>query len=136
MINHSNNNCQIMEGERIAQKIIEKTDMSDAVERDKMYDTIRGKMGFGRTDLSPKRLVQAMDTPPVVSIPQEKHIEKKLLGQEDINNHPRLLREQVMVSSMTISKIIGTNYEPDLIEPVEGAGRGDQEWCEKKVELG
>jgi len=93
-----------MEGERIAQKIIEKTDMSDAVERDKMYDTIREKMGFGRTDLSPKRLVQAMDTPPVVSIPQEKHIEKKLLGQEDINNHPRLLCEQVMVSSRQFQK--------------------------------
>jgi len=32
--------------------------------------------------------------------------------------------------------MIGSNYEPDLIEQVEGAGRGDQEWCEKMVELG
>jgi len=36
---------------------------------------------------------------------------------------------------MTISKIILTNYEPDLIEKVERAGRDDPEWGEKKAEL-
>jgi len=46
MINHSNDDCHIMEGERIAQMIIEKIDMSDAMEVDKLDDTIRGKEGF------------------------------------------------------------------------------------------
>jgi len=85
--------------------------------------------------LSPKRLVQTMDTLPVVCILQANHIENEFFGQEDINNHPRLLLEQVMVSSMTISKIVLTNYEPSLIAKVVRAGSEDQEWCERKVEL-
>jgi len=40
-----------------------------------------------------------------------------------------------MVSSMTISKIVRTNYEPSLIVKVVRAGSEDQEWCERKVEL-
>jgi len=51
MINHSDSDCHIMEGERIAQMIIEKIDMLDAMEVDKLEDTIRGKEGFGSTDL-------------------------------------------------------------------------------------
>jgi len=76
-----------------------------------------------------------MDTPPVVCILQGNHIENEFFGQEDINHHPRLLRDQVMVSSMRISQIILTNYESDRIENVEQAGRGDHEWCKKEVEL-
>jgi len=135
MINHSNNDGHIMQGERIDQMIIERIDMSDAMEVDELEDTIRGEEGLGSTDLSPRRLVQAMDTPPVACIHQANHIENEFFGQEDINNHPRLLLEQVMVSSMTISKIVLTNYEPSLIAKVVRAGSEDQEWCEKKVEL-
>jgi len=135
MINHSNDDCHIMEGERIAQMIIEKIDMSDAMEVDKLDDTIRGEEGFGSTDLSPKRLVQMADTPPVVCILQANYVDNEFFGQEDINNHPRLLLEQVMVSSMTISKIVLTNYEPSIIAKVVRTGSKDQEWCTRKVEL-
>ena len=71
----------------------------------------------------------------MVCILQANHIENEFFGQEDINNHPRLLYEQVMVSSMTISRIILTNYESDLIENVEQAGRDDQQWGENNAEL-
>jgi len=135
MINHSNDDCHIMEGEGIAQMIIEKIDISDAMEADELEDRIRGEAAFGSTDLSPKRLVQAMQTPPVVCILPANHIENEFFGQEDINNHPRLLLEQVMVSSMTISQIVLTNYEPSLITKVVRAGSEDQEWCERNVEL-
>jgi len=135
MINHSNDDCHIMKGERIAQMIIANVDMSDAMEVDKLEDTIPGEGGFGSTDLSPKRLVQTADTPPVVCILQANHVENEFFGQEDINNHARLLLELVMVSSMTISKIVLTNYETNLIAKVVRAGSEDQEWCERKVEL-
>jgi len=36
---------------------------------------------------------------------------------------------------MTNGNIILINYELDLIEKVERAGKGDQYWCEKKFEL-
>jgi len=68
MINHSNNDCHMMEGESIAQIIIEKIDMSDTMEADKLDDTIQGEKGFGWMDLSPKRVVQATDIPPVVCL--------------------------------------------------------------------
>jgi len=54
MINDSNDDCHIMEGESIAQMIFEKIHMSDAMEVDKLDDTIRGEEGFGSTDLLPK----------------------------------------------------------------------------------
>ena len=68
-----------MEGERIAQMIIEKIDMSDAMEVDKLGDIIQDKEGVGSTNLSPKRLVQATDTPPVVCILQANHHQQKNL---------------------------------------------------------
>jgi len=135
MINHSNDDCHIMERERIAQIIIEKINISDAMEVDKLDDTIREKEGFGSTNLSPKRLVQTADTQPVVCILHANQVDNEFFGQEDINNYPRLLLEQVMVSCMTISKIVLTNYEPSLIAKVVRAGSEDQEWCERKVEL-
>ena len=134
-INHSNNDCHIMEGERIAQMIIEKIDMPDAMEVDERDDTIRGEEGFGSTHLSLKRLVQIMEIQPMVCILQANHIENEFLGQEDINNHLRLQLEQVIVSSMTFSKIVLTNYKPSLIAQVVRAGSEDQKWCERKVEL-
>jgi len=135
MINHSNDYCHIMEGERIAQMIIEKIDMSNAMEVDELEDTIRGEGGFGSPYLSPKRLVQAMDTAQVVCILQANHVDNEFFGEEDINNHTRLLLEEVMVSSMTISKIVLTNYKPSQIAQVVRAGSEDQDWCERKVEL-
>lgn len=72
----------------------------------------------------------------MVSIHQANLIENEFCGQEDMKSPAKLRREQVLVSSMTISKIILTNYELDLIEKLEWAGRGAQEWCKKKVMLG
>jgi len=104
------------------------------MEVDKLDDTIRGEKSFGSTNLSPKRLVQATDTAPVGCILHANHFENEFFSQEDIGNHPRLLREEVMVSGIKIFKIRQTNYEPSLIEKVEQAGREDQEWCEKKAQ--
>jgi len=54
MINHSDNECHILEGQSIAPMIIEKIDMWDAIEVDKMDDNIRGQKGFPSPALSPK----------------------------------------------------------------------------------
>ena len=40
-----------------------------------------------------------------------------------------------MVSSVTISKVILTNYEPNLLTKVENAGKEDRDWCEQRNEL-
>jgi len=40
-----------MEGERIAQMIIVKIDLSDAIEVEKLDDTIRGEKALGSTNL-------------------------------------------------------------------------------------
>ena len=118
MINHSNTECRIMEGERIAQMIIERIDMSDAMEVDELEDTSRGETGFGSTDLSPKRLIQVIDTSPIVCQLQVDYTDNELFESEDLKNYPGLLQEQVMVSSMTISKVMLTNYEPELLSKV------------------
>ena len=62
----------------------------------------------------------------MVCILHAHHVDTESFGSEDINNHPGLLLEQVMVSSMTISKNVLTNYERGLIAKVVWAGSEDQ----------
>jgi len=102
MINYSNYDSHIMEGERIAQLIIEEIDMSDAMEVDKLDNTIQEDKRFRSSDFSLKQWVRAMDTLPVLCILRASHVEGGFFGHGEVNNHSRLLREPVTVSSMTI----------------------------------
>ena len=89
MINHSNTECRIMEGERIAQMIVEKIDMSDAMEVDELENTVRGEKGFGSTDLSPIRLIQVIDAPPIVCHLQAKHADNEFFMFRRYRKPPR-----------------------------------------------
>ena len=54
MINHGKIDCRMQAGDRIAQMIIERIEMSHMMEVDQLETTERADGGFGSTDLSPK----------------------------------------------------------------------------------
>ena len=66
MINHGKKGYHIQEGDRIAQMIIEKIDMSDMMEVDNLQITDRGNKGFGSTDLLPKRTIAVEQGGPIM----------------------------------------------------------------------
>ena len=90
MINHSAQDCQVPKGDRIAQKIIEKIDMSEVMEVDKLGITDRGTKGFGSTDLSPKRTIGIEQVQPVMCQLHANRKENQLFAEEDIGHHPWL----------------------------------------------
>ncbi len=52
LFNHAEEDFQVKRGDRIAQLILERISMADAVEVDELPDTERGAGGFGSTGVS------------------------------------------------------------------------------------
>jgi len=59
--NHGEAACMFTAGDRIAQLIIEKIANADAMEVDNLGVTERGQIGFGSSDLNPKRFITAKE---------------------------------------------------------------------------
>jgi len=59
--NHGEADCMFTAGDRIAQLIIEKIANADAMEVDNLGVTERGQIGFGSSDLNPKRSITAKE---------------------------------------------------------------------------
>jgi len=66
LMNYGKRSYQGQEGDRIAQMIIEKIDMSGIMEVDNLQITNRGNKGFGSTDLSPKGTIGVEQVQPVM----------------------------------------------------------------------
>jgi len=66
MMNHGKKRYQVQEGDRIAQMIIEKIDMSGMMEVDHLPITDRGNKGFGSRDLSLKRTIAVEQVQPII----------------------------------------------------------------------
>ena len=60
--NHGTEDYQFKAGDRIAQLIVEKIQLDEAMEIDELDQTERGTEGFGSTDLGPKRLITTKET--------------------------------------------------------------------------
>jgi len=102
MMNHGRKSYQVQEGDRIAQMIIEKIDMSGVMEVDHLQITDRGNKGFGSTDLSPKRTIAVEQVQPIMCELYADSRENRLFSENDIGRNPWLLQEEVMVSSAIV----------------------------------
>jgi len=111
MMNHGKRNYQVQEGDRIAQMIMEKIDISGMMEVDNLKLIIRGNKGFGSRDLSPKRTIRVEQVEPIMCQLYADSRENRLFSESDIRRNPWLLQEEVMVSSAIISKALLQEYE-------------------------
>jgi len=83
-MNHGKKSYQVQEGDRIAQMIIEKMDMSEMLEVDHLQITDRGNKGFGSTDLSPKRTIAVEQVQPIMCQLYADSRENRLFSENDI----------------------------------------------------
>ena len=117
MMNHGKRSYQVQEGDRIAQMIIEKLEMSDMMEVDNLQITDQGNKEFGSMNLSPKRSIAVEQVQLIMYQLYAESRENRLFSENDIGRNPWLLQE-VMVSSSMISKALLQEYELDLLEEV------------------
>jgi len=117
MMNHGKKSYQVQEGDRIAQMIIEKLEMSDMMEVDNLQITDQGNKEFGSMNLSPKRSIAVEQVQLIMYQLYAESRENRLFSENDIGRNPWLLQE-VMVSSSMISKALLQEYELDLLEEV------------------
>jgi len=135
MMNHGKKGYQVQEGDRIAQIIIEKINMSGIMEVDKLRITNRGNRGFGSMDLSPKRTIAVEQVQPIMYQLYADSRENRLFSKSDIGRNPWLLEEEVMVSSAMISKALLQEYELELLQEVQKSSRDDLEWLSREATL-
>ena len=118
MMNYGKKSYQVQEGDRIAQMIIEKIDMSGMMEVDNLKITEWGNKGFGSKDISPKRTIAVEQVQPIMCQLYVDSKENRLVSEKDVGQNPWLLQEEVMVSSAMISKALLQEYELELWEKV------------------
>jgi len=135
MMDQGKKNYQVQEGDRIAQMIIEKIDISGMMEVDSVQITDRGDKGFGRTALSPKRSITVEQVRPIMCQLYAESWENRLLSENDIRRNPWLLQEEVMVSSTMISKALLQEYELELLEEVRETSKNDLECLSREAML-
>jgi len=91
MMNHGRKEYKVQEGDRIAQMISEKIDMSGMIEVDNLRRTDRGNKRFGSTDLSPKRTINVEQAQLAMCKLYQDSRENRLFSENDVWQNPWLL---------------------------------------------
>jgi len=79
--------------------MIEKMVVADTMEVDNLGTTERGRMGFGSSDLNPKRIITAEEERVNNCFLQANTTDNAFFSTSDIAYHPQLMKEREMLSS-------------------------------------
>jgi len=101
--NHGEADCVFKGGDRIAQLIVEKVANADAMEVDNLGITERGKMGFGSSDVNPKRSIAAKEEKTKICFLHADRSKNEFFSAADIGYHPRLMKEKEILSSVHVN---------------------------------
>ena len=101
--NHRNAACLFKAADWIVQLIIEKIADGDVMEVHERETTKRGKMGFGPSDLNPKRSITAKEEEVTICFLHGDTSKNEFFRTADIGYHPRLIREREMLSSARVN---------------------------------
>jgi len=101
--NNGQGNCSFKAGDRRAQLIIEKIADTHAIEGANLGTTKRGKMGFGSSDLNPRRSITPKQAGIEIGFLHADTRVNKFFSTTDICCHPRLMKEIEILSSAHIN---------------------------------
>jgi len=133
--NHGKADCVFKAGDRIAQLIVEKVANTDAMEVDDLGITERGKMGFGSSDMNPKRSITAKQEEIKICFLQTDTSENEFLSAADIGYHPELMKEKEMLSSGHINAALTGTKNDSFLDKSRVAGKEDEKWQDRGREL-
>jgi len=114
--------CMFKAGDRIAQLIIEKIANADAMEVDNPRVTERRKMGFGSSDLNPKRAITAKEEEVKICF-HHPDTSKNEFFSADIGYHPRLMKEREMLSSTHVKAALTRTMNDTFLGKIRRAGK-------------
>jgi len=121
--------------DRIAQLIIEKIANADAMQVDNLGVTERGKMGFGSSDLNPKRSITAKEEEVKICFIHADTSENEFFSAADIGYHPRLMKEREMLSSAHVNAALRRTMNETFLEKIRMAGTEDDKWQNRGHEV-
>jgi len=133
--NHGEANCVVKAGDRIAQLIVEKVANADAMEVDDLGITERGKMGFGSSDMNPKRSIPAKEEEVKICFLHRDTSENEFFSEADIGYQPRLIKKREMLSSAHVNAAQTRTMNDSFLEKIRVAGKEDEKWQNRGCEL-
>ena len=133
--NHGTEDYQFKAGDRIAQLIVERIQLDEAMEIDELDETERGTEGFGSTDLGPKKLITTKEAKITMCFLNPKPEYNKYFDDEDIETNPRLRQEVVMLSNAIIAAVHMQAMDESFLNRIRMAGKEDDSWLARKAEL-
>jgi len=133
--NHGEADCFYKAGDRIAQLIIEKIANTDAMEVDDVGVTERGNMGFGSSDLNPKRSMTAKEEEVKICFLHVDTSENEFFSAPDIGYHPRLMKEREMLSSTHVNAALTRRINDAFLDKIRMAGKEAEKWQNRGREL-
>jgi len=133
--NHGEADCVFKTGDRIAQLIIEKVANADAMEVDDLETTERGTMGFGSSNLNPKRSFTAKEEEINICFLHADTSENEFFSAADIGYHPRLMKEREMLSSTHVNAAVTRTINDTFLDKMRMAGKEDEKWQNRGHEL-
>jgi len=133
--NHGEADCVFKAGDRIAQLIVEKFANTDAMEIDDLGITERGKIGFGSSDMNPKRSITAKEEGVKICFLQADTNNNEFFSAADIDYHPRLMKEREMLSSAHLNSALTRTMNDSFLDKIRVAGKEDEKWQDRGSEL-
>jgi len=133
--NHGEEYCLFKAGDRIVQLIIEKVANADDMEVDDLETTERGKLGFGSSDLNPKRSITAKEEGVKICFLHADTDNNELFSAEDMGDHPLLTKEREMLSSAHVNAALTRTMNDAILDKIRVAGKEDQRWQNWGCEL-
>jgi len=98
------------------------------MEVDDLGITERGKMGFGSSDMNPKRSITAEEEKVRICFLHAVANENEFFSAADISYHPRLMREREMLSSAHVNAALTRTMDDSFLDKIRAAGKEDQKW--------
>jgi len=133
--NHGEADCVFKAEDRIAQLIVEKVANADAMEGDDLGITERGKMGFGSSDMNPKRSITAKEDEVKICFLHTDTRENEFFSAAGIGYHPRLMKEKEMLSSPHVNAALRQTMNDSLLDKIRVAGKEYEKWQDRGRKL-
>ena len=124
--NHGEADCVFKAGDQIAQLIVEKVANANAMEVDDLEITERGKMGFGSSDVNPKRFITAKEEKTKICFLHADRSKNEFFSAADIGYHPRLMKEKEMLSTVHVNAALTRTMNDSFLYKMRVAGKEDE----------
>jgi len=105
------------------------------MEVDHLGITEPGEMGFGSSDLSPKRSITTKEEEVKVCFLKVDTSKNEFFSAADIRYHPRLLKEKQILSSTHVNAALTRTMNDAFLDKIRVCGKEDEKWQEPGREL-